>query len=106
VDDICFAWEWWAVLSRDVAGRGGLAPFAVAAYIAGAYWFTASTSFANPAVTVARTLTDTFAGIAPSSVIAFIAAQLIGALAATALARWFYPTLTDLGEDVVIRQSA
>jgi len=88
------------------SGRGGLAPFAVGAYIAGAYWFTASTSFANPAVTVARTLTDTFAGIAPSSAIAFIAAQFIGAIAATALARWFYPTLTDVGEDVVLRRSA
>lgn len=76
------------------SGRAGLAPFAVGAYIAAAYWFTASTSFANPAVTLARTLTDTFAGIAPASVVPFIAAQLIGALAATALARWFYPTLT------------
>ena len=76
------------------SGRAGLAPFAVGAYIAAAYWFTASTSFANPAVTLARTLTDTFAGIAPASVVPFIAAQFIGALAATALARWFYPALT------------
>jgi arsenate reductase len=54
-------------------------PFAVAGYIAGAYWFTSSTSFANPAVTVGRTLSDTFAGIAPASAPAFVAAQLIGA---------------------------
>ena len=88
------------------SGRGGLAPFAVGAYIAGAYWFTASTSFANPAVTLARTLTDTFAGIAPASVVPLIAAQLIGALAATALARWLYPTITDLAKDMVVRRSA
>jgi glycerol uptake facilitator-like aquaporin len=88
------------------SSRGGLAPFAVGAYIASAYWFTASTSFANPAVTLARTLTDTFAGIAPASVVPFIAAQFIGALAATALARWFYPTITGVAEDAVIRRSA
>ena len=62
-------------------------PFAVAGYIAGAYWFTSSTSFANPAVTVGRTLSDSFAGIAPASVPAFVAAQLVGgALAAGAVA--------------------
>jgi len=88
------------------SGRASLAPFAVGAYIAGAYWFTASTSFANPAVTLARALTDTFAGIAPSSVVPFIAAQFLGAIAATALARWFYPTITDVTEDLVIRRSA
>ena len=64
---------------------------AVGAYIAGAYWFTASTSFANPAVTVARSLTDTFAGIRPSDVPAFILAQLIGAAGATASLRWLVP---------------
>ncbi len=63
-------------------------PFAVAAYIAAAYWFTASTSFANPAVTVARSLTDTFAGIRPDDVPGFIAGQLCGAAAATLLFRW------------------
>jgi glycerol uptake facilitator-like aquaporin len=63
-------------------------PYAVAAYIVGAYWFTASTSFANPAVTIARSLSDTFAGIAPADVAGFIAAELLGALAATALFRW------------------
>jgi glycerol uptake facilitator-like aquaporin len=69
-------------------GRPPLAPFTVAAYITGAYWFTSSTSFANPAVTVARTLTDTFAGIRPVDAPAFIAAQLGGAAAATVLFRW------------------
>jgi glycerol uptake facilitator-like aquaporin len=66
-------------------------PFAVAAYIAAAYWFTASTSFANPAVTVARALTDTFAGIRPADVPGFIGAQLAGAAAATLLFRWLVP---------------
>lgn len=61
------------------AGRGALAPAAVASYIGAAYWFTSSTSFANPAVTVGRAFTDTFAGIAPSSVTPFVAAQLLGA---------------------------
>lgn len=65
-------------------------PYAVGLYITAAYWFTASTSFANPAVTVARSLSDTFAGIAPSGVLAFIVAQLLGMLAAVALARWLY----------------
>lgn len=62
----------------------------VAAYIAGAYWFTASTSFANPAATISRVLTDTVAGIAPASLPAFIAAQIIGALLALALGRWLF----------------
>jgi glycerol uptake facilitator-like aquaporin len=68
-------------------------PYAVGLYITAAYWFTASTSFANPAVTIARALTDTYAGIAPAGVLAFIAAQLAGALAATALARWLFQNL-------------
>jgi glycerol uptake facilitator-like aquaporin len=71
--------------------RSDAVPFAVAAYIAAAYWFTASTSFANPAVTLARALTDTFAGIRPSDVPAFILAQLAGATAATLLFRWLVP---------------
>ena len=66
-------------------------PFAVAAYITAAYWFTASTSFANPAVTLARSASDTFAGIRPLDVPAFIAAQLVGAAAATALFAWLVP---------------
>ena len=65
-----------------------LIPVLVAAYITGAYWFTASTSFANPAVTIARTLTESFAGIAPASAPAFIAAQLAGAVAAYVFAAW------------------
>ena len=66
-------------------------PYAVGLYITAAYWFTASTSFANPAVTVARALSDTFAGIAPAGVAAFIVAQCAGALAATLLATWLWP---------------
>jgi glycerol uptake facilitator-like aquaporin len=65
-------------------------PYAVGLYITSAYWFTASTSFANPAVTIARSLSDTFAGIAPAGVLAFIAAQMIGMLIAVALARWLW----------------
>ena len=77
-------------------GRARVVPFAVAAWIGGAYFFTSSTSFANPAVTVARTLSDTFAGIAPSSAPAFIAAQLVGAVLAIGLIRLFYPTPTEV----------
>ena len=66
-------------------------PYAVGLYITAAYWFTASTSFANPAVTLARSPSDTFAGIAPGSVPAFIAAQCTGALAAMLLAAWLWP---------------
>jgi glycerol uptake facilitator-like aquaporin len=67
-------------------------PYAVGLYITSAYWFTASTSFANPAVTIARSLSDTFAGIAPTGIVAFIAAQLIGMLAAVVLGRWLWQT--------------
>jgi len=74
------------------SGRTAAAPYAVAGYIAAAYWFTSSTSFANPAVTAGRTLTDTFAGIAPGSAPAFVAAQLVGAVSAIALARFLFPT--------------
>ena len=65
-------------------------PYAVGLYITSAYWFTASTSFANPAVTVARSLSDTFAGIAPSDAPGFILAELLGALAAAYLFRWLF----------------
>jgi len=65
-------------------------PYAVGLYITAAYWFTASTSFANPAVTIARALSDTYAGIAPAGVMAFIVAQLLGTAAAVALARWLW----------------
>jgi glycerol uptake facilitator-like aquaporin len=71
--------------------RSTATPFAVGAYITAAYWFTASTSFANPAVTIARSLTDTFSGIRPADVPAFIVAQLLGALAATAFFHWLSP---------------
>jgi glycerol uptake facilitator-like aquaporin len=71
--------------------RSSAVPFAVGAYITAAYWFTASTSFANPAVTLARSMTNTFAGIRPADAPAFIAAQLAGAFAATMLFRWILP---------------
>lgn len=69
-------------------------PFAVGAYIAAAYWFTASTSFANPAVTLARTMTDTFAGIRPQDAPGFIVAQVVGAILATVLFQWLVPSST------------
>lgn len=77
-------------------------PFAVATYITAAYWFTASTSFANPAVTFARALTDTFAGIRPADVPGFIAAQFAGAFTATLLFRWLLPALPETAERVVV----
>ena len=73
--------------------RTSAVALAVAAYITAAYWFTASTSFANPAVTLARAATDTFAGIRPADALPFIAAQLLGAFAATRLFRWLLPSL-------------
>ena len=102
-----FAWSrharagWPQLLSEVIATFGLLAvirgcarqrpdavPFAVGTYVVAAYWFTASTSFANPAVTIARSLTDTFAGIRPADVAGFIGAQTMGAAAATVLFRW------------------
>lgn len=80
-----------------VARTPAAAPYAVGLYIAAAYWFTASTSFANPAVTIARALSDTFAGIAPASAPAFIAAQLAGALAAVSVARWLWDVKAEAG---------
>jgi len=79
------------VLGVVRSGRAATAPFAVAGYIAAAYWFTSSTSFANPAVTIGRSLSDTFAGIEPASAPGFIAAQVIGGLLAVALARFLFP---------------
>ncbi|MEY2553109.1 MAG: hypothetical protein QOC57_969 [Ilumatobacteraceae bacterium] len=73
------------------SGRSEAVPFAVGVWIGGAYWFTSSTSFANPAVTVARTLSDTFAGIKPSSAPMFIVMQLVGAILAFGLIRFIYP---------------
>jgi glycerol uptake facilitator-like aquaporin len=75
--------------------RASAVAFAVGAYITAAYWFTASTSFANPAVTLARSATNTFAGIRPADVVAFIVAQLLGALAATYLFRWLSPPVAQ-----------
>jgi glycerol uptake facilitator-like aquaporin len=80
--------EFVATFGLLLAILGTRSAYAVGLYITAAYWFTASTSFANPAVTIARALSDTFAGIAPAGVLAFIAAQLAGALAGVALARW------------------
>jgi len=74
-------------------GQRQVTAFAVGAYIAAAYWFTASTSFANPAVTLARATTDTFAGIRPADAPGFISAELVGAVAATALFRWLVPSV-------------
>jgi glycerol uptake facilitator-like aquaporin len=88
----------WGVARR----RSTAVPFAVGAYITAAYWFTASTSFANPAVTLARAASNTFAGIRPADAPGFIVAQLVGALAATALFRWLVPTLPGTAKDVVV----
>ena len=78
--------------------RSEAVPYAVAAYIGAAYWFTASTSFANPAVTIARALTDTFTGIAPLDVPAFILAEFAGALAAACVFRWLMASAPSKGE--------
>ncbi|ATQ73343.1 aquaporin family protein [Massilia violaceinigra] len=101
--------QWWSefVASFGLLGviigcsrtRPGATPFAVAAYITAAYWFTASTSFANPAVTLARAASDTFAGIRPSDTPGFILAQLAGAGAATLLFCWLYRPAPDTRSD-------
>jgi glycerol uptake facilitator-like aquaporin len=82
--------------------RANAVPFAVGAYITAAYWFTSSTSFANPAVTIARAFSNTFSGIRPVDAPAFIAAQVAGAIAATFLFRWLVPTLSDRAKDVLM----
>jgi glycerol uptake facilitator-like aquaporin len=82
--------------------RSSAIPFAVGAYIAAAYWFTASTSFANPAVTMARAASNTFTGIRPLDITGFIAAQLLGAASATALFRWLAPTLPVVAPDILV----
>jgi arsenate reductase len=84
------------------SGRGSAAPLAVGAYILGAYFFTSSTSFANPAVTIARTLSDTFAGIAPSSVIPFVVAEFVAAVLAVVTVRVLWPGIDDVARDVVV----
>src|SRR5215510_679749 len=89
-----------------VRQRSSAVPFAVGAYITAAYWFTASTSFANPAVTLARAASDTFAGIRPADVPGFILAQLAGAAAATVLFRWLVPSLPHAAEAVIMPHGA
>lgn len=84
------------------SGRSTAAPFAVGAYIGGAYFFTSSTSFANPAVTVGRAFTDTFAGIDPTSVPAFVAAQVVGLAVAIVFIRALYPDVEAVAEDVIV----
>jgi glycerol uptake facilitator-like aquaporin len=91
-----------AVIWGCVRLRSSVVPFAVGAYITGAYWFTSSTSFANPAVTLARSMTDTFSGIRPDDVPGFIVAQLAGATAATALFAWLIPPLRNEAKDMVL----
>ena len=91
-----------AVIWGCVRARSTAVPFAVAAYITAAYWFTASTSFANPAVTLARAASDTFAGIRPADAPGFIVAQILGAAAATGLFRWLIPALPASAPDVMV----
>jgi glycerol uptake facilitator-like aquaporin len=94
-----------AVIWGCVRSKPTATPFAVAAYIVGAYWFTPSTSFANPAVTVARSLTDTFSGIRPTDAPLFIVAQFLGAIAATALFAYLLPLSTAVAETVIVAHS-
>jgi glycerol uptake facilitator-like aquaporin len=91
-----------AVIWGCSRARSAVVPFAVGAYITGAYWFTASTSFANPAVTLARSFTDTFAGIRPADAPGFILMQFVGAFAATALFAWLVPSLPSRASEVVM----
>jgi glycerol uptake facilitator-like aquaporin len=84
------------------AGRAALAPFAVGAYITAAYWWSSSTSFANPMIDVARMLSNTFAGIAPASVPMFIAMQLAGGAAAVGVVALLYPDVGEVADDVVV----
>lgn len=82
--------------------RAESVPFSVGLYITGAYWFTASTSFVNPAVTIARALTNTFTGIRPADAPGFALAQLLGAAAATMFFRWLVPALSGDAKDIVV----
>jgi glycerol uptake facilitator-like aquaporin len=84
------------------SGRAGAAPAAIGAYIGAAYWFTSSTSFANPAVTIGRAFTDTFAGIAPGSVPGFVAAQLVGMTVGMAALMVLYPRVGEAADQVVV----
>ena len=95
-----------AVIWGTSRARSNMVPFAVAGYITAAYWFTASTSFANPAVTIARALSDTFAGVRPADAPAFIAAQFAGAISATILFRWLVPSLPSVAPNVLVAHEA
>jgi arsenate reductase len=88
------------------SGRPGAAPFAVGAYIAAAFYFTSSTSFANPAVTVGRMFSDTFAGIAPSSAPAFVIAEMVGMVLAVVAVRFLYPDVDEHAVEVVVPHGA
>ena len=89
------------------SGRAATAPAAVGAYIGAAYWFTSSTSFANPAISIGRIFSDTFAGIAPASVPPFIVAQLVGGAIALLLMRVLYPDVSPAeAADVVVAHDA
>jgi glycerol uptake facilitator-like aquaporin len=90
------------IFSLAVAGRAGMTAAAVGAYIGAAYWFTSSTSFANPAVTVGRMFSDSFAGIAPGSVMPFIAAQIIGGGVGLGLTAIVHPDLTKGADEAVV----
>ncbi|HEY3885484.1 MAG TPA: MIP/aquaporin family protein [Vicinamibacterales bacterium] len=94
-----------AVIWGCARQRSAAVPFAVGAYITAAYWFTASTSFANPAVTIARSLTNTFTGIRPPDVGGFIVAQIVGATAATLLFRWLAPALPQVADEMLVAHS-
>jgi glycerol uptake facilitator-like aquaporin len=95
-----------SVIWGCVRHRPAAVPFAVGAYITAAYWFTSSTSFANPAVTLARSFSNTFAGIRPTDAAAFIAAQLAGAFAATLLFRWLIPSLRTEASAVMVEHDS
>jgi glycerol uptake facilitator-like aquaporin len=95
-----------AVIWGCSRARLSAVPFAVGAYITAAYWFTASTSFANPAVTLARCFTNTFAGIRPADAPWFIVFQIAGALAATALFRWLAPASPESAEELLVPHPA
>jgi glycerol uptake facilitator-like aquaporin len=92
-----------SVIWGSARRRPGLVPFAIGAYITAAYWFTSSTSFANPAVTLARAASDTFAGIRPTDAPGFIVAQVAGGAAATAVFRWLVPALPKVADRIVER---
>ncbi|ALO97773.1 MIP family protein [Streptomyces hygroscopicus subsp. limoneus] len=92
----------WLIFGLARSGRAHLAPLLVASYIGAAYWFTSSTSFANPAVTIGRAFTDTFTGIAPTSVLPFLAAQLIGATVGLGLVAVCFGRLAAANEDELV----